>query len=263
MPLVEHLYELRNRLFKALLAIVVGMVLVGVFYYQPVFDFLREPYCRTSAASEDCALYVRDIFGQFQVRLRVAAIAGTVLAAPIWLYQIGAFITPGLHRKERRYAAGFLGVSLLLFAAGVVCAYLTMDKGLQFLLTVGGEGLITLPDLQSYLGFATITLLAFGFSFLFPVVLVFLNLVGALSGRQMRRMWRGMLVGIAGLTAVITPSTDPFTFFAMAIPIWVLYGFCILIALVVDRRRARRTTDFSGLDDDEASYVDPRPSSLS
>lgn len=262
MPLVDHLYELRNRLFKALLAIAAGMVLVGVVYYQPVFDFLREPYCRTSVAGDECSLYVRDIFGQFQVRLRVAGIGGTVLASPVWLYQIGAFITPGLHRKERRYALGFLGGALVLFGAGVACAYLTMDKGLEFLLNVGGESLIALPDLQSYLSFLTLTLLAFGLAFLFPLVLVFLNLTSVLSGVQMRRMWRGMLVGIAAFTAVLTPSTDPFTFFAMAVPIWVLYGLCVVFALLVDRRRARRAPDYSGLADDEASYVDPRPSTL-
>ncbi len=137
-----------------------------------------------------------------------------------------------------------------------------MDKGLQFLLTVGGDGLVSLPDLQSYLGFATLTLLAFGFSFLFPVVLVFLNLVGILSGAQMRKMWRGMVVGIAAFTAVITPSTDPFTFFAMAIPMWGLFGVCILIAIPVDRGRARRDPALEGLADDEMSPLDATPSEL-
>ncbi len=264
MPLVEHLYELRNRLGKALLAIAIGMIAVGFFFYQPVFEFIREPYCRAPAAADNCALYVRDIFGQFQVRLRIAGIAGTVLTAPVWLYQLGAFITPALHRRERRYAVAFLGSSLVLFGAGVVMAYLTMDKGLQFLLTVGGDGIVSLPDLQSYLGFATITLLAFGFSFLFPVVLVFLNIIGVLSGAQMRKMWRGFIVGIAVFTAFITPSTDPFTFFAMAIPIWMLYGVCIVIAMLVDRRRSARSSlaGLEDLDDDETSPLDSTPSAL-
>lgn len=262
MPLVEHLFELRNRLGKALLAIALGMVLIGVVFYQPVFDFLREPYCRTPAAGKECALYVRDIFGQFQVRLKVSAIGGVVCTAPIWLYQLGAFITPALHRRERRYALAFLGSSLVLFAAGVVSAYLTMDKGLQFLLTVGGDGLVSLPDLQSYLGFATLTLLAFGFSFLFPVVLMFLNVLGVLPAWRMRKMWRGMIVGIGVFTAVITPSTDPFTFFAMAIPIWVLYGVCIVLGTLLDRRKRAGAPDYSGLDDDETSPLDPGLSEL-
>ncbi len=264
MSLADHLYELRNRLAKSLLAVAVGMAIVGLVLYQPVFDFLREPYCRTSAADDACNLYVRDIFAQFAVRLRVAGIGGTLLAAPVWLYQLGAFITPALHRREKRYAIAFLSGSLVLFAVGVVFAYLTMDKGLQFLLTVGGDGLVTLPDLQSYLSFVTVTLFAFGLAFLFPVVLVFLNLVGALSASRMGGMWRGMLVGIAVMSAVLTPSTDPITFLAMALPVSVLYGLCVGIAWIVDRMR-RRTPGKEGLEglgDDETSYVDPRPSQL-
>jgi sec-independent protein translocase protein TatC len=268
MALADHLYELRNRLAKSLLAIGLGMVLVGLVFYQPVFDFLREPYCRTAERltnkglpagidNDACNLYVRDIFAQFQVRLRVAGIAGTVLAAPVWLYQIGAFITPALHRKERRYAAAFLVGSLLLFATGVVFAYLTMDKGLYFLLTVGGDGLITLPDLQSYLSFVSLTLLAFGLAFLFPVVLVFLNLIGVLTAKWMGGMWRGMVAGIAFMSAVLTPSTDPITFAAMAVPITLLYGLCIGIAWVVDRGRGRRRAadPLAQLGDDELSPI--------
>jgi len=264
MSLSEHLYELRNRLAKAFLAIGLGMALVGLVFYQPVFDFLREPYCRTSDAGDACTLYVRDIFTQFAVRLKVAGIGGTVLAAPVWLYQLGAFITPALHRKEKRYAAGFLAGSLVLFAIGVAFAYLTLDKGLEFLLHVGGDGLVALPDIQSYLSFVTLTLLAFGAAFLFPVVLVFLNIVGALSAKKMGGMWRGMLVGIAFMSAVLTPSTDPITFLAMALPVTLLYLLCVGIAWVVDRgrRRTREQDPIHGLDDDETSYVDPRPSRL-
>jgi sec-independent protein translocase protein TatC len=264
MPLVEHLYELRNRLGKSLLVIVVAMLLAGTVFYQDIFDFLRQPYCRTDVAGNACNLYVRDIFGQFQVRLRVAGIAGVVLASPVWLYQLGAFITPALHRKEKRYAAAFLGSGLVLFGVGVYFAYLTADKGLQFLLTVGGDGLITLPDLQSYLSFITLTLIGFGAAFLFPLVLVFLNLTGVLPAKRMRGMWRGMIVGIAVMSAVLTPSTDPITFTVMAVPLVLLYGLCVLLSTVHDRARRRRGADpdLDGLGDDETSYVDPEPSQL-
>jgi sec-independent protein translocase protein TatC len=262
MPLVEHLYELRNRLAKSMLAIAIAMVVVGTVLYQDVFNFLREPYCRTEISGKDCSLYVRDIFGQFQVRLRVAGIAGVVVASPVWLYQFGAFITPAMHRKEKRYAAGFLVAALVLFGAGVFFAYLTADKGLQFLLTVGGDGLITLPDLQSYLSFITLTLIAFGASFLFPLVLVFLNLAGVVSAAQLGAMWRGMIVGIAVMSAVLTPSTDPFTFIAMAVPLFLLYGLCVVIARFVDRSRRKRGSEFDDLGDDEASFVDTEPSPL-
>lgn len=264
MSLAEHLYELRTRLAISFLAIGLGMLVVGLVVYQPVFDFLREPYCRTAASGASCDLFVRDIFAQFSVRLRVAGIGGTVLAAPVWLYQLGAFITPALHRRERRYAAGFLAGSLVLFGVGVTFAYLTMDRGLQFLLTVGGDGLVTLPDLSSYLSFVTLTMFAFGLAFLFPVVLVFLNLAGALSARRMGGMWRAMVVGIAFMSAVLTPSTDPITFLAMALPVTLLYALCVGIAWVVDRGRRRRAAHdpVAALGDDETSYVDPRPSPL-
>lgn len=264
MSLAEHLYELRNRLALSFLAIGVGMLVVGLVIYQPVFDLLREPYCRTSEAGSNCELYVRDILAQFSMRLRIAGIGGTVLAAPVWLYQLGAFITPALHRKERRYVLGFLAASLVLFGTGVMFAYLTMDKGLEFLLNVGGEGLVTLPDLTSYLSFVTLTMFAFGAAFLFPVVLVFLNLAGVLSARRMAGMWRAMVVGIAFMSAVLTPSTDPITFLAMAMPVTLLYALCVGIAWLVDRVRRKRVADdpLATLDDDETSYVDPSPSPL-
>jgi sec-independent protein translocase protein TatC len=265
MPLVQHLFELRNRLGKSVIAIVLAMGLV-FYFYQPVYDFLREPYCRTAVSHGHCNLYVLDVFGQFKVRLRIAGIGGVVLAAPVWLYQLGAFITPALHKREKRYAAAFFVSSLLLFALGCVFAYLTIDKGLQFLLTVGGDGVVNLTGLQSYLSFVTLTLLAFGVSFEFPVIVVFLNVVGVLSKDRLIAMRRGMIVGLAFFAAVITPSTDPFTFFAMAIPLWVLYEVCILIARVRERgarrRRARDGNPDEDLPDDQASYVDPTPSQI-
>ena len=262
MPLVEHLYELRNRLGKSALAVVLAMGLV-FWFYQPVYDFLRAPYCRTAVSHGHCNLYVLDVFGQFKVRLRIAGIGGVVAAAPVWLYQLGAFITPALHKKEKRYAAAFPVSSLLLFALGTVFAYLTIDKGLQFLLTVGGDGVINLTGLQSYLSFVTLTLLAFGFSFQFPVVVVFLNVVGVLTVERLVGMRRGMIVGLAFFAAVITPSTDPFTFFAMAIPLWILYEVCIVIARLRRRTSRRRHDDDpdAGLSDDEASHLEP-PSAI-
>lgn len=263
MSLVEHLYELRNRLAKSAIAIVVAMVVV-FWFYQPVYDFLREPYCRTAVSHGKCDLYVLDVFGQFKVRLRIAGIGGVVAASPVWLYQLGAFITPALHRKEKRYAASFLAASLVLFGLGTVFAYLTIDKGLQFLLTVGGDGVVNLTGLQSYLSFVTLTLLAFGVAFLFPVVVMFLNVAGVLSAGRLIAMRRGMVIGLAFFAAVITPSTDPFTFFAMAVPLWVLYEVCILIARLRERgARKRRVADpDQQLADDEPSYIDTTPSQL-
>lgn len=260
MGIGDHLRELRNRLAVSLAAVFVLAVVVFVFW-EPVYDFLRQPYCDTSAgqnADRGCGLVSIGIFEQFKVRLRVAMIGGVVLAAPVWLYQIGAFITPALHGKERRYAAGFLVTSLTLFAVGTVFAYLTIAQGLDFLLSIGGDGVIVLPSVQSYLSFVTLCLLAFGVAFQFPVVVTFLNMVGAFPVEKMQAWRRGMILGIFGASALITPSQDPFTFVIMAGPICVLYEVCIVLArLRVRAARRRRAADpIASTGDDELSPLD-------
>jgi len=258
MGLAEHLYELRNRLGISLLAILFCAVLVFAFW-EPVFAFLRQPYCDTAAGDRvDCGLVSIGVFEQIKVRLRVAMIGGVLLAAPVWLYQIGAFITPALHRNERRYALGFLSGSLVLFGVGVTFAYLTIAQGLDFLLSVGGDGVITLTSVQSYLSFVTLCLIAFGAAFQFPVVVTFLNMVGAFPAAKMRSWRRGMVIGIFAVAAVITPSQDPFTFVAMAVPICLLYELCIVLARVRERsaRRRRAADPVLSLDDDQTSALD-------
>jgi len=259
MPLVEHLRELRSRLGRSMLAITIGIVLAFIFW-QPILDFLREPYCR-SAGRDKCGLYAFGPLEAFAIKLKTSSIAGVVLTAPVWLYQLGAFITPALHRKERRYAAGFLLFSTLLFGAGCTVAYLTLDKGLTFLLNVGGAEVIVLPGLKSYLNFVTLTLIAFGVAFLFPVVLVFLNVVGIMTATRMRAWRRGMIVGIAVLSAVLTPSTDPYTFTFMAVPLYALYEVCIVVSRVRERAIRRRIAadPLAQLDDDTPSALTSGP----
>lgn len=274
MALIDHLRELRNRLGWSMLALTVGVVVAYVLREQ-VFDVIKRPYCQTDAAreaaartGEQCQLYAFSPFEQFAVSLRVSFIAGVLASAPVWLYHLGAFITPALHRKERRHAAAFLGAALVLFLTGVGFAYVTIARGLEFLLNVGGEGIVTLPSIQSYLSFVTLTLLAFGIAFLFPVVVLFLNFVGVFSSAAMRRWRRGMIVGIAIASAVLTPSSDPFTFMAMSVPLYGLYEACILIARLRERATRRRRLGQPGaqelerLGDDETSYVEDRPSAL-
>lgn len=270
MALAEHLRELRNRLGISLLGLFVGVVVAFVFW-EPIYHFLSAPYCQTRQGSKDCNLFAFGIFDQFLVRVKVSFIAGAVLTSPLWLYQIGAFITPALHRREKKYAAAFLASSLVLFAVGCVFAYLTVSRGLDFLLNVGGGDVLTLLSIQSYLSFVTLMLLAFGVAFLFPVVVTFLNLTGILSTDRMRSSRRVMIFGIFAGAALITPSQDPFTFMVMAIPLCLLYEVCILIGRARDRtrRRAAVAAGFEEIDDDAASpldltpsYVDDRPSSL-
>jgi sec-independent protein translocase protein TatC len=262
MSLVEHLRELRNRLAVSLVAIAVGVV-VAWFFFSPIYAFLRAPYCRIPSVN-GCNLYALDIFAQFRVRLRVSFLAGTVATAPVWLYELGAFITPALHRKERRFALVFLAASLTLFAAGATFAYLTVSRGLEFFLSVGGDGIVTLLSISSYLSFVTLMLLAFGIAFEFPVVLMFLNVVGVMPAARMRAWWRGMVFGIFVASAVITPTQDPFSFLAMALPLCLLYGLCIWLSALRERRKRRREAadPLHRLDDDETSEVDSEPSRL-
>jgi sec-independent protein translocase protein TatC len=263
MALADHLRELRNRLGISLLALAVGVV-VAFIYWEPIYAFLSAPYCATGAGTKDCTLFAFGIFDQFLVRMKVSFIAGAVFTAPIWLYQLGAFITPALHRREKKYAAAFLASSLVLFSVGCVFAYLTVARGLDFLLSVAGGDVTQLLSIQSYLSFVTLMLLAFGAAFLFPVVVMFLNLVGIFSTARMRSWRRGMIFGIFAVAALITPSQDPFTFMAMAIPICVLYEGCIVIGRIRDRtrRRALAAEGLAGLDDDAPSHVDAFPSAL-
>lgn len=261
MPLVEHLYELRSRLAKSMLAVTVGIVLAFVFRDQ-VFDFLKQPYCdadiqnlvQDTDGRKSCGLVSLNPLEQFSLTLRISMIAGIVGSAPVWLYQIGAFITPALHKKEKRYAGGFLLASLVMFIAGVAFAYVTLERALTFLLNFG-DGVVAVTSISSYFGFVTLSLLAFGIAFEFPVIIMFLNVVGVLSSQRMRKWRRGMIVGIAVAAAVLTPSTDPYTFAAMGVPLVVLYELCIVLARVRERsrRKAIEGDPVHALDDDEAS----------
>jgi sec-independent protein translocase protein TatC len=262
MSLAEHIFELRRRVMWSLIAIGLGMTATFVFW-EPVFHVLRQPYCSIHPP-QGCNLYAYGIFDQFNTKMRVALIGGVVVSSPIWLYQFGAFITPALHKKEKRYAAGFLVGALLLFIAGVAVAYLTLHFGLSVLLHAAGGHVQTLPALKDYLSFVTLVLVLFGLAFEFPVVIVFLNMVGVLSAERLRRWRRGMYFCLFGASAVLTPSTDPFQFVLLAVPLCLLYEICVLIARFRARgqRRREEREQLHQPSDDEASYVDSRPSPL-
>ena len=255
MSLVQHLFELRNRLAKSLIAITIAGIVV-FWQWQPVLDFLRQPFCHTKIGRNHCELIAIGIFDQFKVRVRVGFIGGILVASPVWLYQIGAFITPALHRKERRYAGSFLAGSLTFFAIGATLAYLTVDRGLDFLFGVGGTSVGQIVTLQDYLSFVTLCLVAFGIAFEFPVVIMFLHFVGVLSSARMRAMRRGMIMALFVGSAFLTPSQDPITFLAMAVPLCLLYEVCILVARVRERRRRKRSGLPEDLSDDAAAPLD-------
>ncbi len=269
MTLVAHLTELRNRVAKALLALALGTVAGFLWYDNGLLAFLSEPYCslppeQRLQTAGDCRLVVLDVFGGVLLRLKIGLIAGAVLSSPFWLWQLWAFITPGLKRNEKRYAVTFVAASTSLFALGAVLAYITLYKGLELLLGLAGDEVafqLTAPD---YLGFVISLLVAFGLSFELPLIAVALNLVGVLSHAALAKSRRWIYFLTIVFAAFVTPTQDPFTMLAMALPMVVLFELAIQIARVVDKRRARRDAaeQFHGLSDDEASPLDARPSAL-
>jgi sec-independent protein translocase protein TatC len=270
MTLVAHLTELRNRIAKALLALVIATAIAFWWYEHGLGDFIRAPYCGLDAdlrygdGDTGCGLLITDVFGGVFIRLKVAFLAGAVLSAPFWLYQLWAFITPGLKRNEKRYGVGFVAVSTLLFALGAVLAYISLSAGLELLLGLAGDGTIIALTAQDYIGFVLSLLVAFGVSFELPLIAIALNLVGVVSYEVLSRSRRWIFFLTFVFAAFVTPTQDPFTMLLMAIPMIVLFEGAIQIARVVDRRRRRREAaeSFAGLSADEPSPIDASPSAL-
>nr|WP_179723091.1 twin-arginine translocase subunit TatC [Petropleomorpha daqingensis] len=273
MSLIAHLRELRNRIALALLFIAIATAICFWWYDHGLGTFIRAPYCSipadnralgTGSTSGDCALLVTDVFGGALIRLKVAFISGILLSAPLWLFQIWRFITPGLKQNEKRYGLTFVGASSALFALGAVLAYYSLKAGLTLLIQLAGNNVAVALTAQDYLGFVVSVLLAFGVSFEVPLLLVALNLVGVLSYDLLKRSRRWIFFLTIVFAAFITPTQDPFTMLLMALPMCLLFEAAIQIARVVDKRRARRAAveSFHDVGDDEASPLDASPSSL-
>jgi sec-independent protein translocase protein TatC len=260
MTLTEHLTELRNRLFVSLIALAVATAVC--FAIEPhIFNVLKAPYCdlpsshRLGGEAGGCQLYFFGILDAFMVRLKISFIAGAVVSAPIWLYQLWAFVTPGLHTHERRWAASFIGSALVLFGLGGFFAYLTLSKGLRLLLGFGGGGLTSILDVNRYLSYVIAMLLVFGISFLLPLLVTMLNLAGVVTTDRLRGWRRPEIFLVFAFAAFVTPSQDPFTMCALALPMVFLYEVAIVIGRVRDKRVARRAakSPYADLGDDEVS----------
>jgi sec-independent protein translocase protein TatC len=249
MTLTEHLAELRVRIIRAALAVTIGAILI-IAFYDPVLDFLTEPYldlcerrgddfCGFDASSGEAPLNFFDPVEGLSTRLRVATYGGLILAMPVVLWQIWRFIVPALHAKEKRYAIPFILSSLVLFALGGFLAYITLERALEFLISWAGEDAQPLFQISKYIRLVGLMVAAFGVGFQFPVLLAFLQIAGVVTPQQLIAGWRYALIGIVVIAAVITPSGDPISLAALAVPMAVLYFIAIGIGALFQRRRRR------------------------
>ena len=264
MPLLAHLRELRSRLAKAALAVVVGSIAAFVFIDE-LLAFVTAPFGEVAAAQGDgeaVTLTFTDITSPFTFQIRLALYAGLVLTCPIWLYQLWAFLVPGLERRERRYTYLLVGCAVPLFLAGIALGYTILPTALSLLIGVTPEGFANLPQADRYLSFVLRLLLVFGVAFLLPVFMVLLNAIGVLPARRIRSSWRGSLFGIFVFAAVASPTGDPLSLLFLAAPMCLLYVIALGITFWLDRRRRGDEPDYDDLDDDEASPLDEAPSRI-
>jgi sec-independent protein translocase protein TatC len=274
MPLADHLRELRNRLAKSVLAILV-VTIVAAFVYKDIIHFFQHPILKSVGCvdgathqknGQPCAqMTVNGLLGGFSIALKVSLMAGIVVSSPVWLYQLWAFLAPGLHRNEKRYTLGFVAAGVPLFFAGALLAYLILPQTAKIMIGFVPDDTTNLLALDDFLDLVVRMVIVFGLAFELPLVLVLLNFTGLVSGRRMLGWWRGMVIGITVFAAVATPTGDPLTMCLLAAPIVVLYFLAMGICFFNDSRRRRRRAadpDFA-LDPDEASVLDHVPEQIS
>ncbi|MFC5887099.1 twin-arginine translocase subunit TatC [Kitasatospora aburaviensis] len=267
MALADHLRELRNRVVKSVLVIVV-FTIVALIFHKHIESVLLKPIPQcdpddpTKYGGRCAQVSTVGLTAGFNWMLKVALTAGVVAAVPVWLYQLWAFVAPGLHKHERKYTMIFMACGAPLFLAGVGCAFLVMPTTVEVLISFAPTETTPILPPDDYFDIATRMVLVFGLAFEFPLLLVMLNVVGMVTGKRLLGWWRGMVMAITVFAAFATPSAEPVSMLVMAAPIWALYFVAVGIALFNDKRRARRNPDLA-LDDEEASHLDLSVQSVS
>ncbi|WP_017604880.1 twin-arginine translocase subunit TatC [Nocardiopsis alkaliphila] len=263
MPLMDHLRELRNRLAKVLLILGLGAVLGFVFYDQ-IWDFLTEPYCSLPASQVveggGCSLIVTGPFDAFFVAFKIWLFVGALATAPLWLYQLWAFVAPALHGREKKYAYIFAPVAGVLFVAGAALAYMITSLALQMLFGFLPEEADPYLTIGEYLDYMLIMMGMFGLGFVMPLLVVLLNLVGILTHEAIAK-WRRVIIFCSFLIAAIVTPAEPISMLALALPLVILFEIAELFCFLNDRRR-KRLDPTSELDDDQMSELDDQPSEL-
>ena len=240
MGVLEHLTELRIRIIRSLIAVLIGAI-AGWVLYPEIISFILDPYCETLGT--DCTLRVDEPLEGINTRFMVSTYVGLALAVPVWLWQFWKFVSPGLHKGERRQGLFLVGGGIVLFVAGTMLAFLTLPRALDFLVTIGGTDLITEFRAKAYISFVIKMMLAFGLGFQLPVVLIILQRLGILSYVTLRRQWRYAVVIIVVVVAVLTPSGDPISLLALSVPMYLLYELSILYGWLRARRLRKISED--------------------
>ncbi|MDO5511151.1 twin-arginine translocase subunit TatC [Corynebacterium sp.] len=272
MSLVDHLKELRRRVIISLVAMFVGTIL-GFIWYQhgpfgsmPLGEILRGPYCELPpeiradfTRDNECRLLATRPFEMFMLRLKVGALAGLVLSSPVWLYQIWAFIVPGLHKKERRTTFTFVSLAVLLFVMGALIAYFIVGFALEFLMTMGSEFAVSALTGQDYYNFLLGLLIIFGVSFEVPLIIVMLNIVGVLPYQTLKEKRRIIVLILFVFAAFMTPGQDPFSMVVLAFCLVMLVEMAIQFTRWNDKRRREERPEWMDLDDESASPLNTAP----
>jgi sec-independent protein translocase protein TatC len=268
MPLFDHIRELRNRLVKAAAALLVGMGigLIPVVFYR-VWAFIEHPFCSavinhmTGCHRIGDQLILSGVLDPFIFRVQIAFYFAVLVTSPVWLYQLWAFVAPGLYRREKRYTYIFVGTAVPLFALGAGIAYFAMSRGLRYLLGLTPKTVVNLPPVSTYLGYFQAMVIGFGLAFELPLAMVLLNRAGILTHERFRR-WRRVIIFLVFVFAgIASPSPDPITMLLLAVPCIVLVEVAEVIIWATDRRRGRRSP-YAGLSDDEISPLDLDDSDL-
>jgi sec-independent protein translocase protein TatC len=262
MTLMEHVRELRTRLFIASIGLVVGLI-IGFVFAKPVFNFLSQPYCQlpTSQVMQrngtfQCRFLVLGVTDSLAVRLKIALWVGLFIGSPVWLYQLWAFVAPGLHRHERKWAYVFVAVAAPLFVGGATLAYFMIFHSLPWIMDAGVLSQPSQLEMTAYLGFVTNMLLLFGCAFEFPLLLLMLNFTGVVSGRKLLGWWRIVIFLSFAFAAIATPDPGPFGMTALAACMSALYFVAVGVAFLNDKRKGRGREMFADLDDDQISPLE-------
>ena len=257
MALTDHLREFRARLIRSMLVLVVAFI-VMLYFYDPLLDFISKPYYDAVATLKnevDAELVATGIGAGLLLQLKLCGVAAIVVSAPYWIYQIWAFILPGLHPQERKWSRVVAAIAGPLFFAGVALGYYILPKGIQVLIDFVPTDVTSLVDFGAYFSFVTRMLLIFGIAMEIPFFVILLNLAGVVSGKTLGRYRPWIVIGVFVFAAVATPSTDPFSMLMLAIPLQILFIVAEIVARLVDRARGRGNNSTSQWGDDEVSPI--------